>query len=111
MLGLKDALLEMYEGEFERCGIILRSGELVELENIHPEPTAGFRFRGQDILRLETTDTIGTWHTHPNATSNLSQNDFNAFNAWPRLVHYIIGNDGITKYQVVQGDLIGDPVE
>lgn len=111
MLGLKDTLLEMYQGETERCGIILRSGEVVELDNIHSEPTEGFRLRGQDILRLEDPSTVGTWHTHPGQGSNLSQNDFNAFNAWPRLVHYIIGNDGITKYQVVQGDLVGDPIQ
>ncbi len=98
-------LLPLYEGPHERCGFILKSGEIVEVPNICNEPTGGFDMRGSDILQFAPISTA-TWHTHPDEDSNLSSGDYLTFLNWPELDHYIIGNDGVTKFYVSEGDVL-----
>jgi proteasome lid subunit RPN8/RPN11 len=98
-------LLHLYEGDKERCGFILKTGEIVECENICEQPTEGFDFRGEDLV-LYTPVAAASWHTHPGEDSNLSAGDFHSFINWPELEHYIIGNDGVTKYVVADGDVL-----
>lgn len=97
-------LLSLYEGPNERVGFILKTGEIVEVDNICAEPTEGFDVRGADIIRY-TPIAVATWHTHPDEDSNLSAGDFQSFLNWPDLEHYIIGNDGVTKFRVEDGDV------
>lgn len=101
-------LLKLYEGPFERVGFILKTGEIVEVENICEDPTEGFDVKGADILKY-TPVAAATWHTHPDVDSNLSANDWHTFLNWPELEHYIIGNDGVTKFVVVDGDVLIAP--
>lgn len=61
-------------------------------------------FDDQD--RLDEEDVVGTFHTHPNASANLSFEDYESFMGYPRLAHYIIGKDGVKKYKVINGALI-----
>lgn len=98
-------LLPLYEGPHERCGFILKTGEIVEVPNICSEPTGGFDMRGADILQFAPI-AAATWHTHPGEDSNLSAGDYLTFLNWPELDHYIIGNDGVTKFVVEDGDVL-----
>lgn len=97
-------LLPLYEGAFERCGFILKTGEIVEVPNICAEPEQGFDMRGEDLIKYPAISSA-TWHTHPDEDSNLSAGDYVTFLNWPELDHYIIGNDGVTKFQVRDGDV------
>ncbi|MBD9544247.1 hypothetical protein IB276_32910 [Ensifer sp. ENS04] len=97
-------LLELYEGPQERCGFILKTGEIVEVVNICPTPTNGFDMRGEDLIRY-TPIASASWHTHPGEDSNLSAGDFQSFLNWPELDHYIVGNDGVTRFRVEDGDV------
>lgn len=95
------ALLEKYEGELERCGLILKDGSVVEVKNIAPEPKNAFYACPEDLLPYLEEDLIaGTWHTHPNASSNLSPGDHETFVFWPDCRHYIVGSDGVSCYVV-----------
>ena len=94
-------LFNYYEGETERCGFIV-DGEIIELDNIHPEPLNGFQIDDEDILRY-INDIEAIWHTHPNSTSVLSGEDKQYITWWPNVSHYIVGADGISEYKVENG--------
>jgi proteasome lid subunit RPN8/RPN11 len=98
-------LLPLYEGDLERCGFILRTGEVIEVPNICPEPAHGFEMRGEDLIKY-TPIAAASWHTHPGEDSNLSSDDFFGFLNWPELAHFIIGKDGVTKFVVEDGDVL-----
>jgi proteasome lid subunit RPN8/RPN11 len=102
---MNTSLLSLYEGAYERCGFILKTGEIVEVPNICAEPTGGFDMRGADIVKFAPISQA-TWHTHPDDDSNLSSGDFLTFLNWPELDHYIVGNDGVTKFVVEDGDVL-----
>ncbi|MES0134517.1 hypothetical protein NKJ88_06075 [Mesorhizobium sp. M0016] len=95
----------MYGGDVERVGFVLKNGKVIEVQNICENPAEGFDVSGEDIALYALT-ARATWHTHPNASHNLSANDFNTFLNWPELDHYIIGNDGIRKYIVEDGEVL-----
>lgn len=101
-------MLDFYEDSGpERVGFVLIDDEVIELENISPEPEKGFVVRPEDLVLYE--DRIkATWHTHPGESSNLSVDDYEGFMHWPKLKHYVIGNDGIKCFTVKDGALIED---
>lgn len=87
----------------ERCGLVLRSGRIIETINRHPQPALGFVIPGKDLLKYQKT-VVGTWHTHPRGqTSHLSQEDWLGFSQWPHLTHHVIGADGVRSYVVEDG--------
>lgn len=86
----------------ERCGLVLADGSIIEVENTHPNPTEGFKISARDLMR----DPVASWHTHPGASANLSQEDYRGFLQWPHLDHYIIGINGVRKYRIVDGVII-----
>lgn len=99
-------LLRMYEGDLERCGFVLKTGDLVEVPNICTDPKQGFEMRGEDII-MYSAIAQASWHTHPGDSANLSTNDWESFRNYPELDHYIIGNDGVRKFAIdEQGDVI-----
>ena len=83
----------------ERVGFILEDNEIVEVMNISMSPEDSFMIRTEDILNYNEI-AIATWHTHPNASSNLSHEDLVLIRNWPNLIHYIVGNDGVQGYTV-----------
>jgi proteasome lid subunit RPN8/RPN11 len=89
----------------ELCGLILLDGTIVDCDNTHPEPTKGFRIPAKELVKYED-DLYGTWHTHPHDTANLSQTDYEGFNQWPRLRHFIIGIDGVRCFTVESGLIV-----
>lgn len=100
-------LIEFYTGSTERVGLILRNGDIIEVENVCDQPEEGFEVSPADLIKYGD-DIVGTWHTHPGANANLSMNDYETYLAWPHLEHYIIGSNGVAKYIVVNGDVLLD---
>lgn len=95
-------LNKVYDEEVEHVGFVLEGGKVIEVENIAEDKSNGFDVSGEDIIKY-ADKAVASWHTHPGKSSNLSALDYETFLAWPNMDHYIIGNDGITKY-VVEGD-------
>lgn len=99
------ALLDFYDGDHERVGFVLKSGKIVECQNIAEDPANAFKVSAEEIM-LHADKAIATWHTHPNADNNLSANDYEMFVNWGDLDHYIVGTDGVRHYQVHDGDVL-----
>ena len=103
---MKDLFEYYVEGETEeRCGFALNDGQVIELSNIAEDKAAGFEIDPRDTLRY-IDDMSGIWHTHPNKTSVLSGQDKQCFEQWPDVDHFVIGNDGIRKYRVMEGVVV-----
>lgn len=81
-------------GGLERCGVVLSTGEVVELENEHSEPQNNFSMD----LALFSENVIATWHTHPHDSPNLSVTDYNTFRSFPKLKHLIVSSKEIWGY-------------
>jgi len=92
-------------GDEERCGFIMPDGSLVEVPNVATERQSSFRMEPADVISHEEK-AWGTFHTHPNSTSNLSGEDYIAFTNYPDLKHIIIGDDGISCYSVAQSGVV-----
>lgn len=105
MPSLNDRLLKFYNEDVERVGFILPRNKIVEVENVSDHPQKGFDVKDEDILKYGDK-AIATWHTHPNADNNLSTLDMENFLCWNNLEHYIIGNNGVRKYVVKDGDVL-----
>lgn len=100
-----DELMQFYsEKGPERVGLILDDGQIVELENICPDPE-GFAVKPEDMVVYEER-AVATWHTHPGADNNLSTGDYIGFQNWPRLRHYIVGTNGVKCYEVRDGKIV-----
>jgi proteasome lid subunit RPN8/RPN11 len=92
----------------ERCGLVLKDGSVVELNNLAAEPGHSFEMDHEAALPYFKRDEVAmTWHTHPDSDPNLSGEDYSSFLSWPDLVHAIIGvRDGKTvveKFQIENG--------
>lgn len=83
----------------ERGGYIDKENNFIEVENIFDSPNSAFLFSYEDEDRLSENGTA-TVHTHPNASSNLSKDDYDTFLNWWSLYHLIVGKDGITCYKI-----------
>lgn len=95
----------------ERGGYITSDYKMYEVKNNHPEKSNNFMFSCEDLEKLEDDNVIATFHTHPNKTSNLSKEDYEAFLNWEKLLHFIIGKDRISCYKVSdRGTVLVEPV-
>lgn len=86
----------------ERCGIVLDSGEVIELHNAHPDPENFFMILEENLV---SDSVVGTFHTHPKTGPNLSIEDYFAFKAFPKLLHYIVAKDEIWCFHSINGIL------
>jgi proteasome lid subunit RPN8/RPN11 len=96
MLDTATKLLPMLtqEGMPERCGLVLKTGRVVEVSNVAENPVTGFRMNPSEVLKFLTKKRavpVATWHTHPGSDPNLSELDYEGFLRWPEWIHYIIG--------------------
>lgn len=91
----------------ERGGIITKTGP-IECINVCENPEEGFELNLDMQARLDEPDVLGTFHTHPGKGSNLSFEDYQSFMNYPRVKHYIIGNDGVSKFAIRDGLLINE---
>lgn len=89
----------------ELVGFIMPDGAVIKVANICSEPEHGFEISVEDILKY-CDDAIASWHTHPGSTNVLSVSDFISFRAWPEMDHYILGNNGVQKYIVTDGEVL-----
>lgn len=100
-------LLRFYDDEEteEMCGFVLKNRRVVQLKNVHPEPTQGFEIDPADTMRY--MDRLkGIWHTHPKADAVFSGEDKLCMEQWPDLAHYVVGQDGVRKYIVKNGAVL-----
>jgi proteasome lid subunit RPN8/RPN11 len=104
MQDVKSTLLKLFDPEdlSEKCGLILTDKSIIPSSNLHDSPQDGFVVDPQDLIRYED-QLWGTWHTHPNGSSNLSREDYAGFLQWPELHHFIIGVDGVRCFVVEDG--------
>ncbi|MBN7759788.1 hypothetical protein JYP52_01450 [Nitratireductor aquibiodomus] len=90
----------------ERVGFILPDGSIVEVDNVCTEPNEGFEVTADDLIKH--LDAVATWHTHPQAKSNLSTNDYYGFRNHPNWKHLIVGTDGVSMFRVEKGRVLID---
>lgn len=93
-------------GEPERGGLILDDHTLVEIENHSETPLEGAVLSLQPEHLALLPRAIGTWHTHPGSTANLSVGDSQTFTAWPDMLHAIVGEEETRWYAVRHGAVI-----
>lgn len=95
----------------ERCGLVLRDGTVVEIQNIAQDPKDTYEMCPLELLPHVQADAIAeTWHTHPQSDPALSGADYEGFLAWPHFVHNIIGRRNgevlVLRYKVEDGLVI-----
>lgn len=101
-----DKLKEFYsDAGPERIGFILKDGTVLEVANAHPTPATGACISADELAVYEG-QASGFWHTHPGATCNLTIDDWRSFRDYPDHEHVIIGNNGIARYVVEDGEVI-----
>lgn len=83
----------------ERCGVILTSGEVVELPNRAERPHLAFRVAAEDLAPY-LDQVCATWHTHPSSSGNLSVADYRMFQEQDPWRHYIIAQTSVWEYRV-----------
>ncbi len=86
----------------ERCGIVMKSGEVIELHNAHPDPENNFMILEENLVDPEV---MGTFHTHPKTGPNLSVQDYYGFLAYPKLLHFIVAHEEIWCFHTINGIL------
>lgn len=103
-----ETLLQPTDTE-ERCGLVLKNGTIVEIENVADDKTNSYRMNPKGVLPF-LDQLAETWHTHPDSDPNLSGEDYSGFLAWPDLVHNIIGLRAgrvvVQRYRVDKGVVI-----
>lgn len=103
---LNVSLKKLLQAGPERGGLILAGNKLHEFENFSENPEEGFlpQLTVDDLPLLDAA--IGTWHTHPDATANLSVEDWETFTSWPDWIHAIVGTDGVRWYRTENGAVV-----
>lgn len=100
-------LLDLYSKEGnERVGFIV-DDEIVEVENLHPDPRKYFDVSIEDIEKYELIS-WAIWHSQPMTTSQLSYEDYAGFVNFPEHKHIVIGSDGLRIYRVKNGAVVKD---
>lgn len=89
----------------ERCGLVLKNGKSVEVENTAVDPVTSFEISPAEMIK-KGRKVAATWHTHPGQSANLSHEDYAGFLNWPNLTHYIVGTDGVRAYRIQDGLIV-----
>ncbi len=92
-------LLEYWVPTAERFGLVLRSGEVVELRNSSPRPDLTALIAQEDIDAYGD-EVVATWHTHPKGNVNLSGTDYRMFLGMPHCMHYIVAGTRVRSFVV-----------
>lgn len=103
---LKNKLKKKRKGLFEKIGVVLSDNSIVTLTNMHDDKANGALLSSEDLFTYFFSgdfETVATWHTHVDTTSDLSGEDYATFLMYPNLTHYIVGTDGVKKYIVERG--------
>jgi proteasome lid subunit RPN8/RPN11 len=97
-------LLDYWVPTRERVGLVLSSGEIVELRNRSPLPEVTFMVTVDDIEAHPTA--VAFWHTHPRNNVWLSAEDHAMFLRTPQLLQYIVAERRIRSYEVASGKVL-----
>lgn len=101
---LWEKLAVNFEGD-ERCGVVLRDSNIIELVNESTDPYSSFVISEAQILPHKT-QLAGIWHTHPRGPANLSIDDYNMALDLPELLHIILTPRHVSIYGVVDGQVM-----
>lgn len=85
----------------------MSNGQLIELENVSPEPDKSFSVDPAALVQHED-DAVATWHTHPTGPAGLSGQDYLGFLQWPDLLHVIVSPEGCLGYIIRKGAVLND---
>ena len=91
-----------YDARVERCGVITKSGRIIELQNTSLTPELTFGISDTDI-ETYLPSTLAFWHSHPESTGNspnLSVDDYLTFLNYPQQLHIIFCYDKYIIYAV-----------
>lgn len=88
-----------WNGTIECCGIILKDLTIISLRNWHPVPEHAFRIKTEDY-EPHIPNMLGTWHSHPHGSANLSMEDYVMFKSQPQWFHFIVGCGKVWGYCV-----------
>lgn len=105
MLNLKT----YWNDKVERCGFILKSGEVVEVKNIAQDPTREFEVSDKDFEKYYS-EVAASWHTHINDFANLSLSDYYTFLNIPEWEHWVVSKFKSVKFKVQDQSVILDEV-
>ena len=99
-------LKKKWTPEQERCGLILKDGTILELENLHPDPVHFYEMNPEKYL----DEAWAIWHCHPQTTGNLSVDDYLNFSTPPMntFVHFIVDEKLVWRYVWEGGRLLVD---
>lgn len=84
----------------EKCGFILLSGIIIEVDNIHENPINNFAIADKDIDYYVLDNIAAFWHSHIENDSNLSIPDYKSFLKYPNHYHVIFCYNDFTIYKV-----------
>lgn len=98
----KQSLKNFWNQELEVCGTLSLGGLPKECENQAKEPAHDFEFA---LSELEAEGVIGTFHTHPATSANLSIADYWFFRQWSQMVHFVISEEEVRCYVVASGSV------
>lgn len=104
LLNLNWEIVDVDFIENERCGLVLTSGEIIELPNSSTYPYNSFVLSAADVAPYKE-QLAATWHSHPRGPNNLSIDDYNTFLDIPTPPHFIITTRSVSMYQA-QGDYV-----
>lgn len=104
LLNLNWEIVDVDFIENERCGLVLTSGEIIELPNSSTYPYNSFVLCQSDT-EPHKDQILATWHTHPRGPNNLSIDDYNMFLDLPNIPHFILTGRSVTMYQA-KGDYV-----
>lgn len=97
---MKQILPDLFINEGpERVGFILNDNTIVEVTNVASDPMEGFMVSPLNVVKYTEGAAWASWHTHPQALSNLSGDDYYTFQDYFHMVHFIVGIDGVKAYQ------------
>ncbi len=100
LLNLDWQKLDIQMDQDERCGVITKLGEIIELPNSSTFPNNSYLIYEKDIQGLEI---IATWHSHPRGPLNLSIDDYNNFAELSELKHLVLTPRFVALYGMDDG--------
>lgn len=92
--------LDIHIEQDERCGIVTKLGEIIELPNSSTFPQNTYLIYEKDI---QGYDILATWHTHPRGPLNLSIEDYNNFAELSQFQHLILTPRFVALYGMDEG--------
>lgn len=94
----KEKLKGCWDPKVELCGVISPDQEIISSTNRSKTPELTFEFTLEDL-----EGTIGTWHSHPSGSANLSLMDYQFYQSWANKTHFIISASEVRCYVVSDG--------